>query len=182
MEEYYRGVQRALQQPEMDFVELLLWGFGIFIAILFVFFIGKFIKTIITQRIQQIRYYGMDFEGLKRMLDTGLLSEEEYQQIRKKVAERLAEEMAQETGPAAPRLSVPVQKPAPTPKAGWPPETPLPRGGKPGDEKTTVPSLPAGRGPSKGKKALDLEGMFKAGLITAEEYEKLAQFFRDKKK
>ena len=61
MEEYYRGVQRALQQPEMDFVELLLWGFGNFIAILFVIFIGKFIKTIITQRIQQIQYYGMDF-------------------------------------------------------------------------------------------------------------------------
>ena len=182
MEEYYRGVQRALQQPEMDFVELLLWGFGIFIAILFVFFIGKFIKTIITQRVQQIQYYGMDFEGLKRMLDTGLLSEEEYQKIRKKVAERLAEEMTQETGPAAPRLSVPVQKPAPTPGLGWPPETPLPRGGKPGNEKTTVPSLPADRGPSKGKKALDLEGMFKAGLVTAEEYEKLAQFFRDKEK
>ena len=182
MEEYYRGVQRALQQPEMDFVELLLWGFGIFIAILFVIFIGKFIKTIITQRIQQIRYYGMDFEGLKRMLDTGLLSEEEYQQIRKKVAERLVEEVAQKTGPAASGLSVLAQKPAPTPKAGWPPETPLPRGGKPGNDKTTVPSLPAGRGPSKGKKALDLEGMFKAGLITAEEYEKLAQFFRDKEK
>ncbi len=182
MDEYYRGVQQALQQPEMGFVELLLWGFGIFIAVLLVIFVGKVIKTIITQRVQQIRYYGVDFEGLKQMLDTGLLSEEEYQKVRKKVAERLAEEMAQERRPAAPGLSVPAQKPATTPKPGWPRETPIPRGVGPGNEKITVPSMPAGRGPSKGKKALDLDGMFKAGLITAEEYEKLAQFFRDKEK
>lgn len=182
MGEYYRGVQRALERPETDFVEMLLWGFGIFIAVLFVILISKFIKSLITQRVHQVRYYGMDFDELKRMLETGLLSEEEYARIRKKVAERLAEELAQEKRAAAPNLSVSAQKPTARPTAGWLPEASVPQGRERVDAKTSVPTMPSSRGPSKSKKALDLDGMFKAGLITEEEYEKLSQFFRDKEK
>jgi uncharacterized membrane protein len=180
MDEYYRGVHEALARPEVGFVELLLWGFGIFIAILLVIFIGKFVKTVITQRVRHIHYYGIDFDSLKEMLETGLLSEEEYQRIRKRVAERLAEELTEEKKPGASRISMPAGKVPSAPKPGILQQTSIPGKGEPGDEQLPMASVAARPEPSKGKKPLDLEGMFRAGLLTAEEYEKLREFFRDK--
>jgi len=161
MGDYFTGFSRAVQNS--DFIEMTYYAVGVLIVMAVIFLVAKFLKAGINARIRKISGFTLDFNDLKKMRETGLVSEEEYEKMKSSLVKRF--------------VNTSTDKPISPEKSSQ--ENPLPNGSNSlkSHESAIPPSplLPPGKPPesASSKGPVDIEDLLEKGLITPDEYQKL---------
>ncbi|GEM_PF-4693197 len=79
-----------------DLAEIVRWAILLPVLIIAIFFGRLVLRGLVNRRVRSIERIGMDFGSLDRMKGGGLISEQEYRLLRKKMAERHLEEVKAE--------------------------------------------------------------------------------------
>jgi hypothetical protein len=163
MDNYFNYFSRSLENS--DFIRLTYQAFGIFVAIILLFLIAKFLKAAVNSRIRRINNITMDFSDLKQMRKTGLISDDEYEKIRSGLVKRFVQTPSPESiQPGEKLIEIPPLK------ANQDKE--LQQTGQifSSSRKSEKPSF----------QPIDIEDLLNKGMISAEEYQKLSAFDRKK--
>lgn len=165
MGKYLTTFEKAFENA--DFIDLTYQAFGIFIALIVLFIIGLAIKSFVNTRIRKIGQFSMDFNDLKKMRRTGLVSEVEYEKIKSGLISRFIKDTGEDKeirGKTDRKIPEPSLSNRREIKTGMPPvSSPLPS-----------PK------PSSHKKPVDIDDLLKRGIITPEEYQKLSEISHKK--
>jgi len=163
MGNYITDFGRALGNSE--FIKLTFQAFGVFVGIIILFLIAKIIKSTINTKIKNIKNLSIDFNDVKRMRRTGLISEEEFENIKTGLVKQFVDTQAADvTGestakpPAQETFHLPVKKDQPSPMAS--------------------PKTPKSPPTSSGSSAIDIDDLLKRGIITREEFQRLSEISR----
>ncbi|MFH0794919.1 MAG: hypothetical protein V2A74_12910 [bacterium] len=188
-----------------DFVELIFWCFGFLAAIIVLFIVSKWIKAGVTRRVTRLSVFGMGFDDLEHMKRSGLISEDEIKMVRRRMSERileaakedkvgdknrfLAEQLAQQLAAGSSAPGSDNQAPWTRPRGPVPPDLVPSQGGSPTHAPPQTPVVPhsskvksdLSSGKSSGAKPVDLDSLRQKGIISDEEYQRLRDFFEEKK-
>ncbi len=162
-----------LQTTTSDQGDLILW-YVIFTVVVVVFVVLILIfRSFLIHRTGRTGEPTIDFDSLHKMKDTGLISDEEMSRAREAIKKYMIASLEGEKKeekitdiPAHERKKTPEEiKPKPRIEV---PETPL--------HDVSPPKEPGGK-KKPPQKPLDVEDLYRKGLLTEEEYEKLRDFF-----
>ncbi|MBN1902022.1 SHOCT domain-containing protein [Candidatus Sumerlaeota bacterium] len=135
-------------------------------AIILIFLIAKLLKATVNSRIRKITNFTMDFDDLKEMRKTGLISNEEFERIRSGLVKRFVQTPSVEPAESGEKF---VEKSAPNPKLEL-------------DLKQTMenPAPAPGKTGRPSSQPIDIDDLLKKGLITQEEFQKLSEINQKK--
>ncbi len=200
-------------------------GFGVLLIVI-LFLLRLLIRSAVNKRVKSIHADGMGFMDVEQMRKKGLITEEEYKGVRKRLAERQLKQMkeqeeskktvellhAVEMNPELARTLIPIEskpnppslqsaaiKSPPSPSSSNPSHSPSPSSPPPptfstpstaeqsseivtpgdplSDPRYLKKIAPSPASTEKSKKSKDLEDLFAKGLISREEYNRLATLY-----
>ena len=170
MTNYIDGFSKIIKDGE--FITLTYYALGILIAMIILFLLARLLKNNINKKVRKIDVITMDLKDLEKMRRTGLISEDEYKKAKSKIVGILSAKLgapgeAEKSEPAPPR-----EKPSHAGKKFQEPKPPI---------KTQPAPVSAPKKKEKKKKPLvDIDDLLEKGLISKEEYNRLAEINRNK--
>lgn len=185
------GLRLMFNDPLMR--DLAVYGLIALILLIGLVILMKIVRGVVGSRVQSLKMESMTFEDLGHMQQTGLLTEEEYRLIKKRMAKKM---LQQSIDPAKPEekpkgeaalrsLLVEieqlgpqaiVQKDPPVEPAPVTPDEPVPA---PPAESTSSPHPRLGPSAAD-KQLLDLEKLLVSAAIDEAEYKRLRDYFLKK--
>ncbi len=168
--------------------DLIYWYIILSVALIVMVFIIIVLRQLLKDRTPSADIkITMNYDSLEKMQQTGLLSKEEFEQTRSAIKKQLLESIEEEEKKKEEEKAAPLTPKHPRDiakeKAQQKADTILPE-----TKPHAVPELPADLYKETKKKSkkpsdtkpIDVEDLYKRGVISEEEYRKLKNFFENK--
>ena len=181
MGNYLDGFSSALGST--TFTELTFYALGVLIATVFLIVISRLIRDLVSRNVRGIGTFSMTFEDLERMRRTGLISDDEYQRAKSRIAGNIAKSLekdnpnSEKASQALPSI-VPLDSIKGLERDRVSRDSQTSPGASPGGPpRETRPPAPKNTG---GKAPIDIDDLLQKGLITPEDYQQLSEISRKK--
>ncbi|MCD6386683.1 hypothetical protein J7M23_13030 [Candidatus Sumerlaeota bacterium] len=173
-----KAIPYLSQMTLQEQTKLILWYFFFTFLIIFLFLLVIFLRHYFKHRRRRSNSFMIDLTSLEKMQRTGLLSDDEIKRTKEILKKYIVETIDKEKE-SKPPLS-PVQPDKLTAKKFKPSIPEVNAESKKPEPETAPLQKTAKKKPEQ--RPIDVEDLYRKGVITEEEYNKLCEFFKKKKK
>lgn len=165
--DYIEGLTRAVQDTE--FIKLTFVAFGVLIALVLLILSMQLIKQFVNKHVRGIKSFSMTFDDLEKMRASGMITDIEYTRIKTGMVRAFSKSIDAEK----PKADNAIQNLVNTPIASI-------QNRRIAKAAAPLPDVPFDDPESSRPKTLDIDDLFRKGIITEEEHEALSRISRKK--